>query len=126
MLELQVYVSSRRGVWLVGRLGTNGLPFDIIRNSRKNSVIQQLLPKTVISRMTRAVLNSRFSHTFYGLQPDYDVGAQAPAVSDEAPSRIVSGKILIKPGIERLTSDGVVFVDGTSVSDIDTIIFATG
>lgn len=121
-----MYISSRRGVWLLGRLADDGLPFDITFNNRLKNAVRQLLPRSVQSHMARTAVNSRFNHKFYGLEPDYDVGLQLPAVNDEAPGKIASGKILIKAGIQRITANGAVFVDGTSISDVDSIIFATG
>jgi len=86
-------MSSRRGAWISPRITNDGLPFDIGLNSR----LGHLLPiRYQVSKM-RSLVNSRFNHSHYGLEPDYEVGAQLPSVSDVGPSLIASGILLIRP-----------------------------
>jgi len=51
----------------------------------------------------------------------------SPAVTnDDLPSRILSGRVQVRPGIARLMPSGVRFTDGTYVDDVDAVICATG
>jgi cation diffusion facilitator CzcD-associated flavoprotein CzcO len=62
----------------------------------------------------------------YGLPtPDHRPLEAHPTVSGEFLGRLSSGDIVIKPAIERLDGDGVVFADGSREA-VDVIITATG
>jgi len=75
----------------------------------------------------RAMLNSRFDHSFYGLEPNYSIATErVPTINDVAPSLIASGAVRIRPCIEKITSNGVTFIDGSTADNIDAIICATG
>jgi Flavin-binding monooxygenase-like len=62
----------------------------------------------------------------YGLpKPDHELFESHGTVSDEFPSRVAAGDIKIRPAIERLDGDGVVFTDGRR-EKVDVIVWATG
>ncbi len=64
--------------------------------------------------------------TDYGLpEPDHPVLSAHPTISAEVLNRITHGRVKIKPNIERLDGDGVIFTDG-SREQIDSIIYCTG
>ncbi|GCB85545.1 hypothetical protein scyTo_0026261 [Scyliorhinus torazame] len=46
-------------------------------------------------------------------------------VSDELPTRIISGTILMKPNVKCFSETSAVFADGT-VEEVDWVVFATG
>ena len=119
-------MSSRRGVWIIPRLGESGLPMDISMICRKFYFMKWLLPGRMFANRLKSAINGRFNHSFYGLEPDYNPGAQLCAVNDYAMGKIVSGEILIRPAVARMTSHGVQFRDGRIVDDVDIVIFATG
>ena len=85
-----------------------------------------MTPKRVLVSQIRTMLNARFNHAFYGLEPDYVIGTEVPTFNDVAPSLIVSGAVRIKPLIEKITETGVTFIDGSTVDNVDVIICATG
>lgn len=67
---LQVYLSTRSGAWVMGRVGQGGLPGDVVCSSRMQSLIRNLFPNW----STRAVenkLNEAFDHKLYGLKPKH-------------------------------------------------------
>lgn len=72
------------------------------------------------------MLNSRFNHENYGLKPKHSPFQQHPMVNDDLPNRILCGSVIIKPDIKRFTAHGIEFDDGTTVDDIDLVVFATG
>jgi dimethylaniline monooxygenase (N-oxide forming) len=62
----------------------------------------------------------------YGLpKPDHRFGNAHPTVSGRILDRLAHGAIDVKPNIERLDGDRVVFTDGTSVR-ADLVVYCTG
>lgn len=121
----QVLLSTRRGSWVLNRIGPKGRPIDI-NTSRFVAFLRQVIPDSVLESVLRKTLNERFDHAAYSLQPEHSFFAQHPMVNDELPNRIASGSVVIKPDIRRFTETGVEFVDGTKEENIDTVMLATG
>lgn len=48
-----------------------------------------------------------------------------PTINDELPTKIMTGKIKIKPNVHNFDDSGVVFHDG-SHEKVDAVVFATG
>uniref|UniRef100_A0A673K5T6 Flavin-containing monooxygenase n=1 Tax=Sinocyclocheilus rhinocerous TaxID=307959 RepID=A0A673K5T6_9TELE len=103
----QVYLSTRRGSWILNRVGDKGVPTDMLFNNRMNGWLSQLLP-------------------LYGLQPAHRVFSQHPTVNDDLPNRILSGTVSVKPNVKEFRGSSVVFEDGAVEDDIDLVVFATG
>lgn len=64
-----MYLSTRTGAWVVGRVGDGGLPGDL-----GFSRVAMLKAKLFSSRMARNLeekLNAAFDHTLYGLKPKH-------------------------------------------------------
>jgi len=116
----------RSGAWFVRRVWDGGLPLDLALFTRFANFLVRLLPLSAVRSHVRQLMNSRFDHALYGLQPSHDILASPFVTNDDLPSRILSGVVQVRPGIARLTSSGVEFTDGTRVDDIDTVICATG
>ncbi|CAB1324190.1 unnamed protein product [Coregonus sp. 'balchen'] len=57
----QVYLSTRRGAWVVSRVGAGGLPGDLMGTSRLDGLLQKLFPSW-ITRMIEKNLNQSFDH----------------------------------------------------------------
>ena len=118
-IAARLYVSARHGVWIFPKY-YKGQPLD------KNPA-PAWLPKAL-----RQWLGARLIKSLVGKMSDY--GLPEPTigpfeshgtVSGEFLVRAGSGDIVMKPGIERLDGDGVVFTDG-SREQIDVIVWATG
>ena len=107
------------------RLDADGLPAELGFNRRSTNVWTTLRPKKTAAD-AKVALNSRFDHAFYGFEPNFEIGSALPTVNDVAPSAIASGTIVLKTGIEKMTSNGLIFKDGSVLNDIDVIIYATG
>ncbi|WP_284126658.1 flavin-containing monooxygenase [Parerythrobacter aestuarii] len=115
----KLFVSARHGVWIFPKY-YQGQPLD------KNPA-PAWMPKGL-----RQWLGGRLVKKLVGRMSDY--GLPEPeigpfeshgTVSGEFLVRAGSGDLTMKPGIEKLDGDGVVFTDG-SREELDVIIWATG
>ncbi|XP_016122539.1 dimethylaniline monooxygenase [N-oxide-forming] 5-like [Sinocyclocheilus grahami] len=122
----QVYLSTRRGSWILNRVGDNGVPADMLFNKRMSNWLIQMLPVGFINNFGEKQLNKRFNHKLYGLQPAHSVFNQHPMVNDDLPNRILSGTVSVKPNVQEFRGSSVMFEDGTVEEDIDLVVFATG
>ncbi|XP_034369257.1 flavin-containing monooxygenase 5-like isoform X2 [Arvicanthis niloticus] len=122
----QVFLSTRRGSWILHRVWNNGYPMDSSLFTRFHSFLQKTLTTEAVNKYLEKLLNSRFNHAHYGLQPQHRPLSQHPTVSDDLPNRIISGKVQVKPNVKEFTGTHVVFDDGTMEENIDVVIFATG
>ncbi|XP_050404855.1 flavin-containing monooxygenase 5 [Patella vulgata] len=122
----QVFLSTRRGSWVLNRVSDNGLPVDMIKFNRVAALMQRIVPTSLLNGFLKKVLNSRFDHAAYSMKPDHQPLSQHPTVNDELPNRIICGSVKVKTDIKRLTKNSVEFIDGTKEDNIDAIITATG
>ncbi|XP_067453564.1 flavin-containing monooxygenase 5-like [Thunnus thynnus] len=121
----QLYLSTRRGAWILNRVGDNGLPIDLLF-SRAMTFLKKILPFSVFCDLGEKRLNQRFDHSLYNLKPKHRLFSQHPTVNDELPNRILSGTVQVKPNIRRFQGSSVEFDDGSVVEDVDLVVFATG
>ncbi|NWR19883.1 FMO5 monooxygenase, partial [Emberiza fucata] len=121
----QVFLSTRRGSWVLHRVADNGYPFDFSYLSRFLHLIQNLVPASILNFFMEWKLNARFDHTLYGLKPKHRILDTHPTVNDDLPNRIISGRVRVKPNIQEFTETSAIFEDGTR-EDIDAVVFATG
>ncbi|XP_069497363.1 dimethylaniline monooxygenase [N-oxide-forming] 2-like isoform X1 [Ambystoma mexicanum] len=120
----QVYISTRRGGWLLSRLSDHGYPFDTLSLTRFKSFIQLRLPKPLVNWLIERKLNKWFDQEIYGLQRDSSEWKD-PLANDDLPACIIRGSVVMKPATKDFHEQAVTFEDGTR-EDIDVIIFATG
>lgn len=69
-LPFQLYLSTRRGAWVLNRVGDKGVPLDLHIN-RVTWLLRDLLPFGVVCSLGESQLNRRFNHTVYGLKPNH-------------------------------------------------------
>ncbi|XP_059172832.1 flavin-containing monooxygenase 5-like [Physella acuta] len=122
----QVFLSTRRGTWLMHRLLGRGLPADISYMSRFIFATALSLPHFMLNKLASWNLDQKVDHTLYGLRPKHGPFATHPTVNDELPNRIASGHVVIKTNIESFTATGIHFEDGSVEENIDTVVMATG
>ncbi|XP_071096326.1 flavin-containing monooxygenase 5-like [Haliotis cracherodii] len=122
----QVFLSTRRGVWVINRISENGLPRDFNSRTRFNNFINHSLPSKYRADRAQKQFNKRFNHELYSLKPKHGIFSQHTTVNDDMPNRIATGLLKIKTDIKRFTKTGVEFVDGTVEDNIDVVILATG
>ncbi|NXE75587.1 FMO5 monooxygenase, partial [Cochlearius cochlearius] len=91
----QVFLSTRRGTWLLHRVADGGYPFDFSYLSRFIQLVRSLLPHNASSLFLERKLNARFDHALYGLQPQHRILDQHPTINDDLPNRIIAGMVLL-------------------------------
>ncbi|XP_027514284.1 dimethylaniline monooxygenase [N-oxide-forming] 5-like isoform X1 [Corapipo altera] len=121
----QVFLSTKRGTWVLHRVADRGYPFDFSYLNRFGQLCTSLLPQNITNFFMERKLNARFDHTLYGLKPQHRIFDQHPTVNDDLPNRIISGRVRVKPNIQEFTETSVIFEDGTR-EDTDAVVFATG
>ena len=122
----QVYMSTRRGTWIRPRVSWNGWPSDTYFATRFFSFITSITPSSVKNTLLEAYANSRMDHAMYGLKPKHRFLKQHPVTNDALPNCILSGRVVVRPNIERFTEDGVIFEGQKSVTNVDVVILGTG
>ncbi|KAG2461388.1 flavin-containing monooxygenase 5-like [Polypterus senegalus] len=122
----QVFLSTRRGAWILSRIGKNGIPGDLQFSTRLNSLLLSILPQGLANALGEKHVNRWFDHKLYGLQPRHRLLSQHPTINSELPSCIITGAVVVKPNVRRLTGSAVVFNDDTVEESVDCVIFATG
>lgn len=113
-----VTLSIRRGQWVMKKT-IMGMAADQI-------VLPGWAPWWMTSARLRlgAILSGGLKK--YGLPvPGHTPGQSHPVQSDAIRDRLKAGAVTVRPGIERLERDRVVFTDGTS-APADLIVWATG
>ncbi|XP_026200863.1 dimethylaniline monooxygenase [N-oxide-forming] 5 isoform X4 [Anabas testudineus] len=73
----QVYLSTRRGAWILNRVGDNGLPLDLLFD-RSFNFFWKILPYGFFCSLGERRLNQRFDHSLYNLQPKHRYWPQHP------------------------------------------------
>ncbi|KAJ7338704.1 hypothetical protein JRQ81_012606 [Phrynocephalus forsythii] len=122
----QVFLSTRRGAWIINRVGDKGYPADVILSCRFYLYLKELMTTSMLNKWIEKQLDSRFDHSHYGLKPQHRFFSQHPTVNDDLPNCIISGKVLVKPNIREFTETAAIFEDGSKEDDIDVVVFATG
>jgi cation diffusion facilitator CzcD-associated flavoprotein CzcO len=115
----KLFVSARRGVWILPKY-LGGQPID---KNPAPAWMPKALRQWLGGRIIRKAIGKMSD---YGL-PEPEIGPfeSHGTVSGEFLLRAGSGDITMKPAIERLDGDAVVFADGSREA-IDVIVWATG
>ncbi|XP_031451536.1 dimethylaniline monooxygenase [N-oxide-forming] 3-like isoform X1 [Phasianus colchicus] len=122
----QVYLSSRRGSWVMSRVWNFGYPWDMLLITRFWTWLDNFLPKSVSDWLYVRGMNQQYKHEDFGLMPVDGASRREPVLNDDILSRITCGVVLIKPGVKEFRETSVLFQDGTVQDDLDVVIFATG
>jgi dimethylaniline monooxygenase (N-oxide forming) len=123
----RVTMGARRGSWIAPRC-VAGRPLD-----HRGTRLSLLLPESMRKRRRHRLLTEEYRRR--GLPQVTEIWRQAnvpfdpttaPSVtSDELLPAIASGRLDVRPGIDRMESSAVIFADGSCLQP-DTVIFATG
>ena len=118
-VSAMTYLAVRRGFHVIPKY-LMGRPLDQLQ-------IPIPLPPSLQLRVFHAIVHmQRGKMSNYGFpEPEHRIGQAHPTVSSDILTRIVHGRIKVKPNLRQLDGDGVIFVDG-SREQIDSIIYCTG
>ncbi|XP_075688327.1 flavin-containing monooxygenase 5-like [Rhinoderma darwinii] len=122
----QVFLSTRRGSWILNRVSDYGFPVDMLYLTRFLNTLKHLTPNFLLNHIFTSTLNRRFDHANYGVRPNHSVLSQHPMVNDDLPNRIMAGAVLMKSNVAKFTETDAIFDDETVENNIDAVIFATG
>uniref|UniRef100_A0A8C5AVD4 Flavin-containing monooxygenase n=1 Tax=Gadus morhua TaxID=8049 RepID=A0A8C5AVD4_GADMO len=122
----QVYLSTRRGAWIVRQVSDNGLPLDMKYNTRFVHILFQLMPVSFLNWFGEGKVNAMYDHTMYAIKPNHRLFSQIPVFNDELPLKILSGSVVIKSNIKEIRGSTVEFEDDSVLEKVDVIVFATG
>ncbi|XP_073711979.1 flavin-containing monooxygenase 5-like isoform X2 [Misgurnus anguillicaudatus] len=122
----KVFLSTRTGAWVIGRLSNRGHPVDLVLVKRNVDLMFRLLPQSLLNWIGERMLNQKYDHKFYGLQPKHGFFNRRPIINDDLPGRILMGALVMKPNLQKIQDSTVVFDDGTAEEKIDAVILCTG
>lgn len=122
----QVFLSTRRGSWILNRVGKHGYPTDVLLSSRFTYFLSKILGQSLSNAYVEKQMNERFDHEMFGLKPKHRAMSQHPTVNDDLPNRIIAGMVKVKGNVKEFTETAAIFEDGSREDDIDAVIFATG
>lgn len=126
MVNPKVWLSTRRGAWVVHRVGPNGKPFDTLFLRRWVNFLFNTSPYKLTCATAENFINIHFDHSQYRIKPKHRIFEQHITVNDALPNRVLSGTIELRNNIERITENGVIFEGESEEFQCDVIIFATG
>ncbi|XP_015923150.3 flavin-containing monooxygenase 5 [Parasteatoda tepidariorum] len=122
----QVYLSTRRGAWIMFRLGPNGLPIDTQLLTRALGTLGNFVGWSLSNFVLELYLDSKFNHELYNLKPKHRFNAQHLTINDHLPNKILSGTVIVKSDVQKFSEKGVIFKGEENVTKLDTVILATG
>ncbi|XP_028400882.1 dimethylaniline monooxygenase [N-oxide-forming] 5-like [Dendronephthya gigantea] len=118
----QVYLSTRQGSYVVKRLVPGSTkPFDH-QITRQESFVNKYFNRSLF----KGVLNTEYDFVRLGLQPTGVAMVQQFPFFEELPTRIMSGRVIVKGALKELRGSSVVFDGEDVVDNIDAIVYATG
>ena len=107
---------------MLSRLADGGMPVDTTFVTR----FLKSCPTVLVSKFIQSSCNRRFCHATYSLEPKHPPTAQHPMVNDSLPHQIITGSLVVKSNVAQLTKDSVKFDDGSTVNNVDAVIYCTG
>ncbi len=117
----QAFFSVRRGYRYIPKY-IFGIPTDALIAGK----IQPPKGVSITGDTTKLIDTLVGDLTRYGLpKPDHDLLASHPIMNTQVLHHLGHGDLIAKPDIQELTSDGVIFKDGSEIS-VDQIVLATG
>ncbi|XP_077076118.1 flavin-containing monooxygenase 5-like [Siphateles boraxobius] len=91
----QVYLSTRKGSWILNCVGDNGVPSDMMFKNRVSVWLILMLPVGFINNLKENQLNEQFNHKLYGLQPRHS--AAVCSVLQQGQSALTHSRPFIAP-----------------------------
>lgn len=67
----QVFLSTRRGCWILNRVSDYGYPFDVLFSSRYKRFLSKICGQSLVNSFLEKKMNQRFDHEMFGLKPKH-------------------------------------------------------
>ncbi|XP_040262949.1 flavin-containing monooxygenase 5-like isoform X2 [Bufo bufo] len=67
----QVFLSTRRGSWILNRVSDYGYPADMLFLTRFYNTMKHVIPSSLLNTIAESKLNKRFDHANFGLKPQH-------------------------------------------------------
>ncbi|XP_030880431.1 dimethylaniline monooxygenase [N-oxide-forming] 5 [Leptonychotes weddellii] len=67
----QVFLSTRRGAWILNRVADYGYPFDVLFSSRYKHFLSKICGQSLVNSFLEKKMNQRFDHKMFGLKPKH-------------------------------------------------------
>eukprot|EP00057_Strongylocentrotus_purpuratus_P034525 XP_795573.2 PREDICTED: dimethylaniline monooxygenase [N-oxide-forming] 2 [Strongylocentrotus purpuratus] len=117
----KVYLSLRDGAWIVSRI-TGKQPTDVYINRRWNEAI----PAWIYHPLLKLKMESLQDWKTLGIQSSTHPVKSSFMMNDELPVKIMSGRVVVRSGLQRFEGSRVIFDDDSYLEDVDCVVFATG
>ncbi|XP_070549358.1 dimethylaniline monooxygenase [N-oxide-forming] 2-like [Ptychodera flava] len=119
----EVYLSMRHGTWIVPRISPDGRPLDSVVFTRH--LLRWPTRQTAsLESLCKGRMND---HQTYGLQAKERYPAwKRLMICDDMHDRLAQGQIKPMVDIKEFLKNDVIFKDGTTLENVDGVIFATG
>ncbi|KAI1280845.1 Dimethylaniline monooxygenase [N-oxide-forming] 2 [Halotydeus destructor] len=122
----KVYLSRRRGAYILNRIINGGSAFDATLLTRFSYVLSNILPSWLMTRIMKAQLNSICDTSKFGLETNANVlGIDENLINDTLPIHIITKKVELKTDIDSIGEQEVKLKSG-QVLKVDAIILSTG
>jgi len=123
---ITVISSARRGRWIIPKV-TRGVPSDQQWFTAFSDLLGRTLSPQELADGLREALRAEVGDpaAFGGLTPHPDLLACGLTQCQQYLPLVAEGRIDVRPGLDRIDGDAVLFADGTSCA-IDAIVLATG
>ena len=124
IIARQRVISTSKGANVIGRFIQGGTtPLDQV-SKRIYSYVPSFIKNELVKIGVRRLANSVYNLDDLCLSTDSN--ENSTIVNDEICVRIASGKVKVKPSIEKTCGNTVYFANGTVIENVDTIILCTG
>uniref|UniRef100_UPI00358E7603 flavin-containing monooxygenase 5-like isoform X4 n=1 Tax=Myxine glutinosa TaxID=7769 RepID=UPI00358E7603 len=67
----QVFLSTRRGAWVLGRISDRGYPYDLLLLTRWKNLLRHYIPWDMFLKFEERNANFRFDHKIFGANPTF-------------------------------------------------------
>lgn len=67
----QVFLSTRRGAWILNRVADYGYPFDVLFSTRYHYFLSKICGQSLVNSFLEKKMNQRFDHEMFGLKPKH-------------------------------------------------------
>lgn len=119
----QVYISTSHGALILNRILNGGVIPTELSRVRFSQYLPALLKKKLSSYVATKMSNAIYNQEKLCLSSPKTASV---IMNDEICIRVASGKIKVKPSIEKSDGNTIYFSNGTVAENVDTVVLCTG